>query len=557
MPRSPVTQISVLWILGISALFFGAVPFLFGLHFSADDYVLLYGASLKPFPYDTDFRVCMDGVFYRPLSTLSFALNHWLSGWQPWSYYVLNVLLHAINAILVTRFYGHVAPTRRHEAWVAGLLFFVLPQALLNVYWLAGRTDVLCFTGVMSAVLLALHYLRGGRVLFLILAQLGFIFALLSKEAGMLFLLYLALLFVLDSRSGFPVLHRGRVLWLGALSVAVTILYLFLRYSLFDSFLSDPAQDFPMDSRRALMWAVHAVGALFSPLDPVDLMALYHATPLLSAFLVIPVAGFLAMMAVSLIKADTGHRHRVLIIGGAAILSLGVYIKGFPSGRLAYLILPLVIAAVLPLLYASWHRFRALRIFAVLYLCVMFASNFSAVWKFSLLSEWGRSAERAVAGHDYVSDSLIVIGEIGRIGQTFSQLYMPLRYPLALHELADNGRETAFSIAGRFEGNILTDWERPYTMLLVNDTLFLESRDEVSGFVPLMSQKFDSLEPIQQDGRVLHPLAFAAQRGGVLRALKIYPFRGEAAWVVVFEGGVLERMRFDDFSATYGAEGER
>jgi len=40
----------------------------------------------------------------RPLLTWTWALNHALGGDQPWSYHLVNVLLHGVNACLVAAF---------------------------------------------------------------------------------------------------------------------------------------------------------------------------------------------------------------------------------------------------------------------------------------------------------------------------------------------------------------------------------------------------------------------------------------------------------------------
>ncbi len=533
---------------GIFVLFFGAAPFIFSFHFTADDYEIMYGAFLNPFSFVSDFRV----FYYRPLATFSFALNSWISGWQPWSYHLLNVLLHAVNAVLTARLFMRVVPDGKKLAVTAGLLFFLLPQSLLNVYWIVGRTDVLCFTGVLSGVLFALRYSRDGRTLPLLLSLLGFVDGLLSKEAGLLFLMYVAVLYVLLTLSEAPKAERRRLLMLGLLALVVSALYFLLRYSVFGYVISDPSQQLPMDARRAVMWLLHGIGALLSPLDPVDLMAVYHTYPFAAVLLLLPIPGLLAMLVVAVFKGSRSERRRTLVAGAAALLSLGVYGRAFPSGRLAYLIVPLVLVSVLPVLSAAWGRSRTLRIATVLYLLVMLVSNLSGVWKFSMLSEWSRSAEAAVAEHDFRNDSLLVIGEIGRVGQTFSQLYMPLRYPPQLHALGWADRQSAFSIAGRFEGSVLTDWDRPFTIELRQDTLLLESTDNTSGFVPFISQKFSSLDPICQDGRTLEPIAFAPGRGGVLRSLRIYPVRGERSWVVVYDRGQLVRMRFGEFRARYG-----
>ncbi|XP_076361298.1 protein O-mannosyl-transferase TMTC2-like isoform X1 [Tachypleus tridentatus] len=79
---------------------------------------------------------------YRPLCVLSFRMNYWLGGLDPWGYHVVNVLLHVLVTGLFTHFAAgifmhHVLPTM-----VAGLLFAVHPIHTEAVSGLVGRADV-------------------------------------------------------------------------------------------------------------------------------------------------------------------------------------------------------------------------------------------------------------------------------------------------------------------------------------------------------------------------------------------------------------------------------
>ena len=44
------------------------------------------------------FSVNPESTMYRPLLLTTFTLNRWMSGDEPWSYHLANVLLHAGNA---------------------------------------------------------------------------------------------------------------------------------------------------------------------------------------------------------------------------------------------------------------------------------------------------------------------------------------------------------------------------------------------------------------------------------------------------------------------------
>ncbi len=121
------------------------------------------------------------GVLYRPLVTISFALNYAMGGLRPIGYHVVNILLHAGVSLAVYALGCRLLLTRG-GATVAAALFAVHPLHTEAVAGIVGRADLLMALGV----LLALHgYLRGGRA-----GRLGslaaFALGLLSKEQAVM-----------------------------------------------------------------------------------------------------------------------------------------------------------------------------------------------------------------------------------------------------------------------------------------------------------------------------------------------------------------------------------
>ncbi|XP_076318476.1 protein O-mannosyl-transferase TMTC2-like isoform X1 [Tachypleus tridentatus] len=83
---------------------------------------------------------------YRPLCVLSFRMNYWLGGLDPWGYHVINVLLHVVVSGLFTHLAAGVFLQRALPTAVAGLLFAVHPIHTEAVSGLVGRADVgACF----------------------------------------------------------------------------------------------------------------------------------------------------------------------------------------------------------------------------------------------------------------------------------------------------------------------------------------------------------------------------------------------------------------------------
>lgn len=121
-----------------------------------------------------------DPELYIPLTFFSFQLNYLVGELHPFGYHLVNVLLHAANALLLTSIVRKLTG-REWAAIVTGLLFLVHPLHTEAVAWAAGRKDLL------SAFFLLLSYRvllqsRGNDSIKQYWTSVGlFVLALLSK----------------------------------------------------------------------------------------------------------------------------------------------------------------------------------------------------------------------------------------------------------------------------------------------------------------------------------------------------------------------------------------
>lgn len=102
------------------------------------------------------------GAYYRPLSTLSLAVDRQLHGDNPTGFHLLGLFLHGINTALVlslARRLGAGLPA----ALLGALLFAWFPRLSESVAWISGRTDVMAATFALGALALTLGSWRPRR----------------------------------------------------------------------------------------------------------------------------------------------------------------------------------------------------------------------------------------------------------------------------------------------------------------------------------------------------------------------------------------------------------
>src|SRR5512138_224970 len=100
------------------------------------------------------------GGHWQPLSWMTLGLDYTLWGMNPLGYHLTNVLLHAVNALLVYRLIAVLVPgVGARAAAVGALLFAIHPLRVESVAWVTERRDVL--SGLFLLTVLAyVRYVR-------------------------------------------------------------------------------------------------------------------------------------------------------------------------------------------------------------------------------------------------------------------------------------------------------------------------------------------------------------------------------------------------------------
>lgn len=260
----------------------------------------------------------METHLYRPLATLTYALNFQVSELDPWSFHLVNILLHAAVSVLVFRL-GLAWGLPVSASGVGALLFAVHPVHVEPVAAVFGRKDLLAALFLLAMVLWHRRWAATGGW-GLALPIFAFVLALLSKEVGVVGLGLVAAHDLLSSKER-KALFRNRnlpLLYIGYLAVLSG--YILVRNLLVGgltipdtSYLDNPLVAATAASRLLTAVAVLGKGVLlqvvplgFSP----DYS--YNAIPLVRSLAdprLLGALGIIGLMAVLLVKYQ---RQRVI-----------------------------------------------------------------------------------------------------------------------------------------------------------------------------------------------------------------------------------------------------
>lgn len=192
-------------------LFFTLTGIVFAAAFSAgfvgDDLAVIPGnrANFTALPKILDYfktgvwnhtnRGLDDNSIYRPLWLTWTFMVYQVAGEAPRIWHVSNLVLHALNAVLLVallrRLYVQASET---AVLTCGLLFLISPASSQNVIWIAGSTDLLLTTFVLAGLLSYAFYREYASGTQLCACLVFTVCAMLTKETGLIILpLYLLL----------------------------------------------------------------------------------------------------------------------------------------------------------------------------------------------------------------------------------------------------------------------------------------------------------------------------------------------------------------------------
>lgn len=133
--------------------------------------------------------------FYLPLTIVSYAINYSIGELNPFSYHLLNLILHILSTIILFLLIKNLN-FNINIAFFVALIFAIHPLRVESVVWISERKDVLyvCFY-LISALFFSNFLLNKTKKLkWYLLSLLFFILSLLSKSSAVTLPLILLLI---------------------------------------------------------------------------------------------------------------------------------------------------------------------------------------------------------------------------------------------------------------------------------------------------------------------------------------------------------------------------
>jgi 4-amino-4-deoxy-L-arabinose transferase-like glycosyltransferase len=132
---------------------------------------------------------------YRPITHLSFAIEHQLFGEHPSISHFFNLVFYALSAGCVMFLIRGLFPSGSMAfSWIVTLLFIAHPLHTEVVASIKNREELLSLLGGLLAALSLIKHLKSGNIIWLILMTVALVAGLLAKLSVISFVILLPLI---------------------------------------------------------------------------------------------------------------------------------------------------------------------------------------------------------------------------------------------------------------------------------------------------------------------------------------------------------------------------
>jgi tetratricopeptide (TPR) repeat protein len=170
------------------------------------------------------------GARYRPLSIVSFAIEHSIFGDKPAIRHFINILLYGLCGLLIFRILSILIPDRERKSWLLSIPFLAVALYILHpvhsevVANIKGRDEIMTAIGALGALYFALLYLPTQNKLWLVASGVSMFLGVMSKENAITFVAVIPLTIYFFTKA-----RTKDYLWATLPSLIAAIVYVVIR----------------------------------------------------------------------------------------------------------------------------------------------------------------------------------------------------------------------------------------------------------------------------------------------------------------------------------------
>ena len=201
--------------------------------------------------------------YYRPVLTLSFAIETVIFGENIFVYHLTNIVLFLLSLWLM---YVFLCKLNLNETILKFLILLISVHPILTscVAWIPARNDTLLIVFLMSSFIFFIKYLNSNRKKFMVLSFIFFSLALFTKEITLVSIfiyIYLALFFNIK-------LHKKNIfLFLSITFLIITSFFYFKSFSTIGLNPEHYMSNFKQYMSNIFVWTAIYIKELFVPFN--------------------------------------------------------------------------------------------------------------------------------------------------------------------------------------------------------------------------------------------------------------------------------------------------
>ncbi|MEJ2613979.1 MAG: hypothetical protein P8Z35_03390, partial [Ignavibacteriaceae bacterium] len=368
-----------------------------------------------------------------------------------------------------------------------GLLFLILPQNILNVLWISGRTDLICGFFSFLSIYLALKFIISRKNIFLVASIISFILAYMSKETAIIINLYIVCIFIVIKLNKKEFDYKKIIIPF----IVITAIYLIIHASLFHLpllFNSNSDGIIPLLTPK---FYIYGIWDFFIPISILDLIYLFSNTSFifysLILLLIIPL-----VVSSFLFKKYLNNKNKKIItlILFTVLISLFIYYANFPQMRLMYVHYVIILLGLFSIEFLIKFNFiKKLSLFIPLILLLAYG-NYLIIKRTTSVDYYYKNLVKILPSiKDYKKAKMIyILTPLTRISESpvepNLELLEKIKYKVQIRQKNSKFEKIAF-----YEGYSLSNigYNIEYKSNRNNLYINLKNRD---GIVPNPSKKF-------------------------------------------------------------------